>query len=140
MKRRFILSLFCVLTLSGCVNRTQADAKLSRACEAAVNTILDDTQRIDKVKSATFTGSPVGPDFRHVTIHTIMLDGWLETDYDYDCIFQEGFGFLNSGYTASIHQVKTEDRIIGKSGNEISGDFDDFVKLTDAVRKALYEE
>lgn len=137
-KARILMALLCVLMLSGCMSREQADAKLAKACEAAVNAFLDETQRIDNIKDATFSGSPVGPDYRHVTIHTIMIDGWLETEYDYECIFQEGFGFLNSGYTASIYQVNTGETIIGHSGNQILGDAEEHIKLNNAVREALY--
>ena len=136
---RICLALLCVLIVTGCMSREQADAKLAKACEAAVNVFLVDGQRIDKVNNATFSGSPVGPDFRHVTIHTAMIDGWLEAEYDYDCTFQEGFGFLNSGYTASIYNVNVDGRIIGKSGSEILGEAEDHMKLNEAVRAALYE-
>ena len=115
---RITLALLCVLALTGCVNREQADAKLAKACEAAVNVFLGEGQRIDKIKDASFTASPIGPDMRHVTIHTIMMDGWIEAENDYECVFQEGFGFLNSGYTASIYQVKVGEDVYGKSGND----------------------
>lgn len=139
LNSRLSIALICVLALTGCVNREQADAKLAKACEAAVNAFLGEGQRIDKVNGSTATASPEGPDMRHVTIHTIMMDGWIEAEYDYECIFQEGFGFLNSGYTASIYQVKIGEDVIGKSGNEILGNADDHMKLNEAVRKALYE-
>ena len=41
-------------------------------------------------------------------------------------------------YTASIYPVRTGERVIGKSGNEILGDAQDFLKLTDAIREAMY--
>ncbi len=138
-KSRVCLTFACVLALSGCVNREQADAKLSKACEAAVTVFLAEGQKIDKVKSADFTASPEGPDMRHVTIHTIMMDGWIEAENDYECIFQEGFGFLNSGYTASIEQVKVGETVVGRAGGEILGGAEDHMKMNDAVRKALYE-
>jgi len=136
---RFFLSFVCLLVLSGCVSREQADAKLARACEAAVNVFLDEDQQIGEVKNATFSGSPVGTDYRHVTIHTITMDGWIEAENDYDCVFQEGFGFMSMGYTASIYQVTVHDQTVGKSGNEILGTASDHMKLNEAVRAALYE-
>lgn len=139
-KTRMLVAILCVLALSGCINREQADAKLAKACEAAVNAFLPEGQRIDKIKDATYSASPQGPDFRHVKIHTVMMDGWLETEYDYECTFQEGFGFLNSGFTASIYQVNTGETVIGKAGNEVLGTAEDHMKLNEAVRKALYEE
>jgi len=133
------VSLICAMALTGCVNREQADAKLAKACEAAVNVFLVDGQRIDKVKGSTATASPEGPDMRHITIQTIMMDGWIEAENNYECVFQEGFGFLNSGYTASIYQVKVGDTVVGKSGNEVLGTAEEHMKLNEAVRKALYD-
>jgi len=66
------------------------------------------------------------------------MDGWLETENDYECVFQEGFGFLNSGYTASIYQVHVGDDIYGSAGGQIQGDAQDHLKLNEAVRKSLY--
>ena len=141
MKKSLLVILaLSVLTLSGCVSREQADAKLAKACQAAVNVFLPEGQHIEKISGADFTASPEGPDFRHVTIHTIMMDGWLETEYDYECVFQEGFGFMNSGFTASIHQVIVDGEVYGKAGNEILGDAQDHIKLNEAVRKSLYAD
>lgn len=138
-----VLSLTLLLTgtvlLTGCVNREQADAKLANACKAAVNVFLPDGQKVNKVESTTATPSPEGQDFRHVTIHTIMVDGWLEEKRDYECVFQEGFGFLNSNYTASIEKVTVDGETYGRAGNEILGDTQDMIKLTNAVRDALYK-
>lgn len=142
MKKSLFLpvALVSILILGGCVKREQADAKLANACMAAVNVFLDESEQIDHLKGSDFTASPEGPDFRHVTIHAVSIDGWLESESDYECIFQEGFGFMNSGYSASIYQVRAGDSVYGKSGNEILGDAEDHLKLNDAVRKALYEK
>ncbi|MCB9990548.1 MAG: hypothetical protein H6867_04090 [Rhodospirillales bacterium] len=134
-----VIIALSTLVLTGCVNREQADAKLTKACQAAVNVFLPEGQHVEKVSSTDFTASPEGPDFRHVTIHSIVMDGWLETQYDYECVFQEGFGFMNSNFTASIHQVIVDGQVYGKAGNEILGDAQDHIKLNEAVRKALYE-
>jgi len=135
----FFAGLSCVLALTGCVNREQADAKLAKACAAGVDVLLPEGQKVGEIKGSTFGASPVGPGYRNVDIHAVTMDGWLETETDYTCIFEESFSFLNTGYTASIYQVRTGERVIGKSGNEILGDAEDFIKLTDAVRDALYK-
>ena len=77
---------------------------------------------------------------RHVKL-TMGADeeGWIGESESYECIFDETFGFMNSSYTASIYQVRVAEQIYGKSGNQIQGSFDDFVKLTDAIREAMYE-
>jgi hypothetical protein len=77
---------------------------------------------------------------RFITIHTTTADGWLDEDRDFSCIFEESFGFMNMNYTASIYQLRiSDDEIYGKAGKEIMGDAQDFIKLTDAIRKAMYE-
>jgi len=135
-----LLSLICLVALTGCVNREQADARLARACAAGVTALMPEGSRIDRVSRHRATASPVGPAYRHITITGIYVDGWLEDENEYECTFEESFGFLNSGYTASIYQVKIDDMVIGGAGGDILGDAQDFIKLTNAVRKSLYEE
>ena len=134
------LLLTATLLLSGCVNREQADTKLSKACGAAAVALLPEGAKIDSIKSFTASPSPEGPDHRYIEVTAIYVDGWIEQENVYKCVFQEGFGFLNSGYTATTIKVDTGERIIGKSGDEISGDAQDWLKITDAVRSSLYEE
>ena len=136
---RFLLIAACVLVLGGCVSREQADAKLANACKAGVQSLLPEGSTIDRIASTDFAPSPEGHNMRHVKIKTVTLDGWLETEAEYECIFDESFGFMNANYTASIYQLRTGDAVYGKAGNEILGDAQDFIKLTDAIRKALYE-
>ncbi len=136
---RFMLLGICALGLSACVDREQADTLLVKGCLAGVGSLLPEGESTGQVKNKSFTASPEGPDMRHVKIITIAGDGWLEEERTFECIFQESFGLFNSNYVASIHQLRFDDHIYGKAGNEIQGSFDDFVKLTDAIRKAMYE-
>jgi len=139
LNRFIFLNLFCLILLTGCVSREQADAKLAKACQAAVDVFLEDS-KIDHIYDSKFSASPIGTDFRHVIISTIIVDGWIEIESDFECVFQESFGLFNSGYAPAIEQVRVDDILIGRSGGEILGNPDDFVKLTDAVRKSLYED
>jgi hypothetical protein len=136
---KIFLSLICILTLTGCYSRDQADLKLQRACIAGVRALLPAGVTFGEFKSAGFEHSPIGPDFRHVTINAIQIDGWLEEEVAYECVFQETFGIFNMGYTASVHQVRIGNDFYGQAGSHITGTIDDFLKLTDAVREALYE-
>lgn len=131
--------IFCALSLGGCVNRQQADDKLAKGCAAGVNSLLPEGQVLGEIQAKTSTPSPEGADYRHVTIKVKQGDGWLEGDGLYECTFEEDFGFLNTGYTASIYQLKIGDKVYGKAGNDILGTADDFIKLTDAIRKSMYE-
>ena len=142
MKRHIqtlLLMTVCATLLSGCVSREQADAKLAKGCEAGVNALLTPPRKIEKILDTKFSPSPEGADMRHVKLHVMENDGWLEVESDFECIFEESFGFFQSNHTASIYQVRTGERIVGKSGNEIMGDAQDFLKLTDAIREAMYE-
>jgi hypothetical protein len=46
---------------------------------------------------------------------------------------------MNQNYVASLYQLRIGDQVYGKAGNEILGDAQDFIKLTDAIRAAMYE-
>jgi hypothetical protein len=136
---RILIVLLCPLLLGGCVNRTQADSRLAKACAAGVNALLPDGQTLGDIEDKKFTDSPEGINYRHVTIKVKQMDGWLEGDGTYECVFEEQFGFFASSHTASIYQLKIGDRTYGKAGNEILGSTEDMLKLTDAIRKSLYE-
>jgi hypothetical protein len=138
MKTRIFLALLCVFTLSGCVSREQADAQLAKGCEAGVKALLPEGYSLASVKNTRFSPSPEGVGYRHVELDAVELDGWLETEKTYNCIFVEQFGFLKTSYTASIYQVSTGQEVFGKAGHVLNGDAEDFIKLEDAVRKAMY--
>lgn len=141
LKKFFLLSFCCLLVfITGCAeNQGISDSKLANACKAAAEVLLPEGQRIDKLKNFTASPSPEGPDFRHITIHTIMIDGWLEAEYDYECVFQEGSGLFKTAKNAAIHQVLIDGQIYGKAGNEILGTPQEHIRLNEAVRKVLYE-
>lgn len=136
---RLALAVAGILALSGCVSREQADAKLAKGCEAGINALLTEPRKIEKILETKFSPSPEGAGMRHVALHVMENDGWLEVESDFECVFEESFGILQMSHAASIYQVRTGERIVGKSGNEILGDANDFLKLTDAIRKAMYE-
>jgi hypothetical protein len=136
---RLITVLLCAASLTGCVSREQADAKLAKGCAAGANSLLPEGQTIGEIVSKTSTPSPEGPDYRHITIKVKQMDGWLEGDGTYECTFQESFGFLKNNYTGSLYQLKIGDKVYGKAGNEIMGTAEDFLKITDAVRDAMYK-
>lgn len=135
----FFIALILIGALSGCVTREQADQKLVKGCQAGVNALLTDGMKIDRVKDTSLSPSPEGQGLRHVKMTTITMDGWLETEKTYECIFEESFGLFNMNYTASIYQLRTGEATYGKAGEEIMGSAEDFIKLTDAIRKAMYE-
>lgn len=136
--KNFILFGLCALALTGCVNREQADAALAKGCAAGVRALLPEGYALGEIRNRHFSPSPEAIGARHVRLTAIEMDGYLEDEVTYDCIFEENFGFMNSGHVASIYQIRIHDRVIGKSGNQIQGDFNEFLQLTDAIRKAMY--
>lgn len=126
-----------VLPLGACVNRDQADARLARGCAAAVELFLPEGIKIKEIKGRTFGASEQGPDFRQVTLSAVESDGWADVDKEYRCVFQEQFGFLGNGHTAAIEQVRANDNVYGKENGQILGTFEEHLKLTEIVEKAL---
>ncbi|MCB9989700.1 MAG: hypothetical protein H6868_10285 [Rhodospirillales bacterium] len=142
MKKQILIAgaLLSSVVVGGCVDRATADAKLVKACKAGVEALLPEGEVIERVAGSEVKDSPTGAGHRHVTLTAIKDDGWLEEEVPYECVFEESFGFLSMNYTASVYQVRlSEDKIVGKVGSKIQGDPEEFVKLTDAIREALYE-
>lgn len=135
-----IAAAAATLLLTGCVDRATADATLAKGCEAGVNALLTDGMKIGTIKNTEFSPSPEGQGYRRVTMTAVATDGWAEEERPFVCIFEESFGFLNSNHTAAIYQLRLSDeQVYGKSGKEILGDAQDFIKLTDAIRSAMYQ-
>ncbi len=136
---RVIPLLFCALMLGACVSREQADHRLARACEAGIHALLPEGEDIGTVTGSKFTASAEGQDIRHVSLKIERQDGWIEDDVVYECAFQESFGLFKTQFTASLYNLKMGDQAYGRFGHEILGDATDFIKLTEAIRQALYE-
>lgn len=141
MKKYFniILLSICLISLSGCISREQADATLVKGCLAGVKSLLPEYKDIKEVINTTVKPSPIGNRYRHIDVQAIELDGWLEVETDYQCVFEESFGFMKASHTAVIHQIHIGEKFYGKAGNNIEGSTQDFIRLTDAIREAMYE-
>lgn len=138
-KLHLLVPVFCALSLSACVDREQADIKLAKACTAAANAVLPDGESVPPVTENTFTPAVDAPNTRHVTLTVKNEDGWIEEVMAYECVFEDHFGFMNTSYTASFVNLKFGEQTYGKFGDELRGEATDFIKLTDAIRTALYE-
>ena len=142
MSARFVVfaAATAAVLLTGCVDRSVADATLAKGCEAGVNAMLTDGLKIGTISSTEFSPSPEGQGYRRVTMKAVATDGWAEEEREFICVFEESFGFMNSNHNAAIYQLRlSEEQIYGKSGREIMGDAQDFIKLTDAIRAAMYQ-
>lgn len=136
--KKIILSTASLLLLTGCVSQEQVDAKITRGCEAGVNSLLG-SAKILKVntKNYSFEENSEGQ-HRRVTLETVTKDGWLEVNKTYSCLFAQQWGFFKTSHAAILVQIKMPDgKIIGKKGSVIQGSIDDFMKLTDTVQEAM---
>jgi hypothetical protein len=138
-KIQFLITILCALSLTGCVSREQADEKLAKGCAAGISALLPEGETLGNITAKKFTASPDGPNMRHVDLTVKREDGWIEEDVAYECTFEESFGFMSKNFTASLYQLRIGDQVYGKAGNQILGDAQDFIKLTDAIRAAMYE-
>lgn len=138
MKKISVLMILSILVLTGCVTREQADARIARGCAAGVELFLDEGFKIKEIKDTFFKDSKdLGKGYRNVIIKAIESDEWLDVDKQYECIFAESFGFLNSSHVATIYQVKVNGQTYGKEGDKILGSFQDHLKLTEVVEQAM---
>ena len=133
-----IIFLFCLLILTGCVDRKTADERLSRGCAAAAELFLDEGYAIKNIKKKTYKNSEkLGKGYRNVTLFAVESDGWVEIDKEYHCTFAEEFGVGNSSHRASIYQVNVNNQIYGKEGDKILGDMAGHLKLFETVERAM---
>lgn len=138
MSFRPLVALVALLPLTACVDRAKADEKLARACAAGVEAFLPEDLKIKEIKERIFGESDTGGSgARYVTLKLSETDGWMDTDKEYRCIFQEDFGFLGTGYTAMLYQLRMDDKIYGKDGSQILSTYEEQLKLHEAVDKVL---
>lgn len=134
----WLLAVTAIATLSACVPREHADVKLARGCAAAAEAMLPEDQKIKEVKGNVYSDSAeFGDGFRVVKTDIVQSDGWADVDKTITCVFVEQFGFLNSSHTAHIHQLKMDDKVWGKDGDQVIGSYEDNLKLTEKVDKAM---
>lgn len=138
MKKPFLLILSCLLILTGCVSRNQADERLARGCAAGIELFLEDGFTIKEIKKKSFKDNPdLGKGYRQVTLKAVETDNWLDVDKEYRCIFVESFGLLNTSHKATIYQIKVNDQTYGKEGDKILGTFEDHLRLTEVVEQTM---
>ena len=136
--KKALIGLSCLLLLTSCVTREQADERLARGCAAAVELFLDEGFKIKEIKNKKFeNSSEFGNSYRKVTLFAVESDDWLTLDKEYDCTFAEEYGIFNSTHRTSIYQVHVNDQIYGMKDGMIIGDMKDHLKLTETVDNAM---
>lgn len=139
MTKRNLTALTCLtaatLTLSACVTREQADAKLAEACQAGAEAFMEEGYEIKDIASTEFSGD--GTDNRTVTMNVLETDGWANLDKVYSCVFKEQFSFGNTAHNATILKLDTGDKVVGQTETGLVGTMEDFSKLVEASEKVL---
>ncbi|MBX2833853.1 MAG: hypothetical protein KTR28_02670 [Micavibrio sp.] len=138
-KAHITLLLLTTLTLSGCINREQADAKLAKACIAAATAMLEEDTEIMDIKDQTFSDTGIlNGDYRYVSFTATEDDGWLKTEKSYRCAFHEEVGPFRSNYNAAIYRLKAGDAVYGMDENDnIIGNISDYQRLMGVVQNAI---
>lgn len=136
---RLLLISLLSLGLTACVNQDQADEKMAKGCEAAVNALIkDDGKEISQIKVKRYANEQAeGGLHRRITLLGVEKDGWLELDKSYSCLFAQDWGLFKSSHEAMLVQVQIDDQLYGKKDGVIQGTLEDFMKLTDTVQKAM---
>ncbi len=136
--KKIIIGLSCVLLLTSCITREQADSRLALGCAAAVELFLDDNFTIKEIKKKVYsTPTEFGTGFRKVNLFAIESDNWLDIDKEYSCVFAEEFGFLQATHQTSIYQVKVNGKTYGREGDKILGSMEDHLRLEEVVDNAM---
>lgn len=133
-----LILCLCLFIMTGCVSREQADAKLTRACEAGIKATLPEHQTFEEILDSQARDSSIGSNMRQIKIKGKLEDGWLGIEENFTCIFEESFGLLGNSHTAAIYQLRLPGKAIGQAGSDITGSAQEFIRLTDAVSEALY--
>ena len=137
--KKFVLAATAVsaLTLSACVSQEQADAKMEKGCQAAVEAMIA-PRSIKEVKATSGENEKtMGSTYRRIKVSYVKNDDFAESVREGSCLFSQQWGFLKSSHTALLEQVKYNDQIIGKVDGNVQGSMDDFVKLTEKVDTAM---
>ncbi len=132
------LILMSFLPLIACTSQEQADAKMVKGCKAAVSSLISPKEIIE-VKKEEFSFEKTQDDgkLRSIALTIFEKDGWIEIDKTYSCLFLEQWGFMKTSHKALIIQVDIDGEITGKVDGRIQGGFDEFLKLTETIDKAM---
>jgi hypothetical protein len=138
MKKTIPVFVVCLLVLTACVDRETADVRLAKGCAAGAESLMSGDFKIKEIRDRKFRESPeFGTDYREVTLSVTESDGWSNNDKDIVCVFSEKFGFLGTGYVATIYQLRKDSQVYGQEGDRVIGTMEDHLKLNQAVEAGM---
>lgn len=139
--RRILSTLALLLLVTGCgPSRSDADAKLDRACLAAANVMSPSGTEIFPEKSSFDKGtSSDGLKLRKVTISArVSVNKGAYSLRNFNCTFEESVGAFGIGYSARFHSLDMDNGTkYGNIDGTISGDFNEIAKISQTVDAVL---
>lgn len=136
MHRHAMLIFVSALALTGCVSREDADKRLERGCAAGAELFVQEGNKIKEIKDRQFRDDPkLGKGYREVRLVVIDSDGWYDAEKEVKCVFVENYSPL--GHSATIYQLKMDEKTWGKEDNKILGTMEEHLKLTETVEQGM---
>lgn len=140
MKILYIAGAFgLMISLSGCVDREQVNARLALSCQKGVSFLLDDYKTIKSVKNSSFSK----PDNRgdgdvRVTLDVVVDDRNLDVEQSYSCNYIEEIGLFGMSYSVNITQVDMGNgEIYGSKDGQIYGGMNKWLDITKEAESVL---
>ena len=136
--QRLIPALACLLLLTSCVSREQADERLARGCKAGAELFLDEGFKITKIKRVTHKDSlEFGAGYREVMLFASESDDWIDKETEYKCTFAEDYGPMKSTHRATLYQLNVNGQTYGIKNGQVLGDMGTHINLTTTIDKAM---
>lgn len=140
MKTKLILASACLLLVTACSSREDADRKMAKGCEAGVRVLLakeTSDRQIDKIRDKSFSSDG--------KIRIVTLSGGTKNKaYGYDadetftCRFTEDYGPGFFNWQAAVQQIKIGDTVFGKDeAGTLQGELQDYMNLVGDVDDAM---
>ncbi|NCC22260.1 MAG: hypothetical protein EOM26_07330 [Alphaproteobacteria bacterium] len=138
MRRISVFACAALLALTGCFDRELADSRITRGCVAVVESLAEvpDGTTLKGPNNVAVTASPLGSDFRKVSLTMTFDDGWYAEEKPFECTFQESVGVLGS-HKAVFHYAKLGDKEYGTKDGQVIGSMQDHIKISQTVEDAM---
>lgn len=136
-KSSLLLAGLSALLVSACVDQTQADEKMAKGCEAAINIALS-PDAIKEVKGMEAADeAALDTVFRRISLTIVEKDDFAGLDKKYSCLFAQNWGPLNTSHNAVLEQVSLQDKLLGKKDGNVEGSLEEYMKLVEAANAAM---
>lgn len=131
---KLCMAMVCLMLLSGCVSREQADQRLAEGCAMGAGLFLEEEAEVLEIKEINAVkDTSMNAEFRRIDMVVLEGDDWYSEDKEYSCVFSETYALFGLTHTAEIIQLRMGDEIHGQDGRKIMGEINDYLRLKDTV-------